>query len=125
MRRNLTKAVKLSAFFHKCAFRNSGNSALLFHAIKTNFPVFYFSKLPFHEKLQMPLLSPTMKQGNIQKWNFKEGQQFLPGDMICEIETDKAVVGYEMLDEGFLAKIIIGDGVKNIPLGKVRFDGFW
>jgi len=39
--------------------------------------------------------------------------------MICEIETDKAVVGYEMLDEGFLAKIIIDEGVKNIPLGKV------
>ncbi len=65
------------------------------------------------------MLSPTMDAGKIMQWNFKEGDKLDIGDYLCEIETDKAIVGYEMLDEGYLAKILYPDGASNIPLGKV------
>ncbi len=67
------------------------------------------------------MLSPTMDVGKIMNWNFKEGDFVDVGDYVCEIETDKAVVGYEMLDECYLAKILYPSGTEGIPLGKVIF----
>lgn len=58
-----------------------------------------------YERLEMPALSPTMDKGKIVKWNIPEGGKIEVGDLICEIQTDKATVGYESLDEGYLAKI--------------------
>ncbi|KAL7147180.1 hypothetical protein ABFS83_06G090500 [Erythranthe nasuta] len=74
--------------------------------------------LPEHTVLQMPALSPTMNQGNIAKWRKKEGDKIEVGDVICEIETDKATLEFECLEEGFLAKILVPEGSKDVPVGQ-------
>lgn len=89
------------------------NASSLLHLQEAKF----FSSYPKHTKLGLPALSPTMKTGNIVKWLKKEGDKLVAGDVICEVETDKAVVGFEMQEEGYLAKIIIPEGTKNINLG--------
>ncbi|XP_058730896.1 dihydrolipoyllysine-residue acetyltransferase component 1 of pyruvate dehydrogenase complex, mitochondrial-like [Vicia villosa] len=66
----------------------------------------------------MPALSPTMTQGNIAKWRKKEGDKIAVGDILCEIETDKATLEFESLEEGFLAKILVPDGSKDVPVGQ-------
>jgi pyruvate dehydrogenase E2 component (dihydrolipoamide acetyltransferase) len=60
-----------------------------------------------------------MVQGNIAKWHLKEGEKFAEGDILADIETDKATMGWESQDEGFLAKIVLVDGSKDIPVGTV------
>jgi pyruvate/2-oxoglutarate dehydrogenase complex dihydrolipoamide acyltransferase (E2) component len=65
----------------------------------------------------MPALSPTMTEGNIAKWNVKEGDSFSAGDVLLEIETDKASMDVEAQDDGIIAKIIQGDGSKGIQVG--------
>lgn len=67
----------------------------------------------------MPALSPTMSQGNIVAWKKKEGDAIQPGDVLCEVETDKATMEWEAQEEGFLAKIIMPEGSKDIPLGQI------
>lgn len=76
------------------------------------------AELPAHTVLEMPALSPTMNQGNIAKWNKKEGDKIAVGDVICEIETDKATLEYECLEEGYLAKILVPEGSKDVPVGQ-------
>ena len=73
--------------------------------------------LPDHEVMEMPNLSPTMEKGNIKEWNVKVGDQIQPGDVLCGIETDKAVVDFEMQEEGYVAKLLFDAGTKDIPLG--------
>ncbi|XP_029290491.1 pyruvate dehydrogenase protein X component, mitochondrial [Cottoperca gobio] len=68
-------------------------------------------------KVQMPALSPTMEEGNIVKWLKKEGEAVAAGDALCEIETDKAVVTLESNDDGIMAKILMEEGSRNVPLG--------
>ena len=58
----------------------------------------------------MPSLSPTMERGNILKWSVKEGDELKPGDVLAEIETDKATMALENQDEGFMAKILVQAG---------------
>ncbi|XP_012455010.1 dihydrolipoyllysine-residue acetyltransferase component 1 of pyruvate dehydrogenase complex, mitochondrial isoform X5 [Gossypium raimondii] len=79
---------------------------------------FSSSDLPEHTVLGMPALSPTMSQGNIAKWKKKEGDKIEPGDILCEIETDKATLEFECLEEGFLAKILVPEGSKDVPVGQ-------
>lgn len=55
----------------------------------------------------MPSLSPTMTEGNIVKWLKKEGDKISAGDVLCEIQTDKAIMAYETEEEGILAKILV------------------
>lgn len=55
----------------------------------------------------MPSLSPTMTEGKIIKWVKKEGDVISPGDVLCEIQTDKAVMSFETEEEGILAKILV------------------
>lgn len=55
----------------------------------------------------MPSLSPTMAEGTIVKWMKKEGDVIAPGDVLCDIQTDKAVVSFETEEEGILAKILV------------------
>ena len=62
-----------------------------------------------------------METGNIASWNVKVGDEVEEADVVCEIETDKAVVGFESMDEGFVAKIIHGDGAQNIKVGEPVF----
>ena len=72
---------------------------------------------PEHVVLEMPNLSPTMEKGNIKSWNKKEGDEIAPGDVLAAIETDKAVVDFEMQEEGYIAKILFEAGAKDVPLG--------
>ncbi|KAF3004236.1 pyridoxine biosynthesis protein [Curvularia kusanoi] len=65
----------------------------------------------------MPALSPTMTEGNIATWKIKEGDSFSAGDVLLEIETDKAQMDVEAQDDGILAKIIQGDGSKAVQVG--------
>ena len=64
----------------------------------------------------MPALSPTMEKGNLAKWLKKEGDKVKPGDVIAEIETDKATMEYEAIDEGTLAKIVVPEGTPDVPV---------
>ncbi|KAK7449810.1 pyridoxine biosynthesis protein [Stygiomarasmius scandens] len=69
--------------------------------------------------MQMPAMSPTMTEGGIASWKKKEGETFTAGDVLLEIETDKATIDVEAQDDGVVGKIIIPDGTKNVPVGKV------
>src|SRR5436853_6356310 len=64
----------------------------------------------------MPALSPTLEKGNLAKWLKKEGDKVTPGDVIAEIETDKATMEYEAVDEGTLAKIVVPEGTPDVPV---------
>src|ERR1700709_2451978 len=64
----------------------------------------------------MPALSPTMEKGNLAKWLKKEGEKVKPGDVIAEIETDKATMEYESIDEGTLAKIVVPEGTQDVAV---------
>src|SRR5580704_6082318 len=67
----------------------------------------------------MPALSPTMEKGNLAKWRKKEGDKVSPGDVIAEIETDKATMDYEAVDEGVLAKIVVPEGTTDVPVNQL------
>ncbi|KAM5542646.1 hypothetical protein V8D89_003607 [Ganoderma adspersum] len=69
-------------------------------------------------KLGMPAMSPTMTEGGIAAWKKQEGESFQAGDVLLEIETDKATIDVEAQDDGVLGKILAPDGAKNIPVGK-------
>jgi pyruvate dehydrogenase E2 component (dihydrolipoamide acetyltransferase) len=64
----------------------------------------------------MPALSPTMEKGNIAKWLKKEGDQVKAGDVLAEIETDKATMEYEAIDEGVIAKILVPEGTADVAV---------
>ncbi|KAL7140340.1 hypothetical protein ABFS83_09G114300 [Erythranthe nasuta] len=74
---------------------------------------------PPHQEIGMPSLSPTMMEGNIARWLKKEGDKVTPGEVLCEVETDKATVEMECMEEGYLAKILCGDGSSGIKVGEV------
>ena len=67
----------------------------------------------------MPALSPTMEKGNLAKWLKKEGDKVAPGDVIAEIETDKATMEVEAIDEGTLAKIMVPEGSADVPVNQL------
>src|SRR5215210_6149916 len=67
----------------------------------------------------MPALSPTMEKGNLAKWLKKEGDKVAPGDVLAEIETDKATMEVEAVDEGTLAKIVVPEGTQDVPVNNV------
>ena len=75
----------------------------------------------------MPALSPTMEQGKLAKWLKKEGDVVKSGDVLAEIETDKATMEVEAVDEGVLARILIADGTENVavntPIAVIAADG--
>src|SRR5580700_1598092 len=67
----------------------------------------------------MPALSPTMEKGNLAKWLKKEGDTIKSGDVLAEIETDKATMEVEAVDEGVLAKIVVPDGTQDVPVNEL------
>jgi pyruvate dehydrogenase E2 component (dihydrolipoyllysine-residue acetyltransferase) len=67
----------------------------------------------------MPALSPTMEKGNLAKWLKQEGDKVKPGDVIAEIETDKATMEYEAIDEGTLAKIVVPAGTQDVAVNQL------
>src|SRR5687767_2615765 len=70
-------------------------------------------------QILMPALSPTMEKGNLAKWLKKEGEKVKPGDVIAEIETDKATMEVEAVDEGTLAKIVVPEGTADVPVNQL------
>ena len=78
-------------------------------------------------EILMPALSPTMTEGKIARWLKKEGDMIAAGDVLAEIETDKATMEIEAIEEGILGRILIGEGVEgvavNTPIAIVVEDG--
>jgi pyruvate dehydrogenase E2 component (dihydrolipoamide acetyltransferase) len=70
-------------------------------------------------ELKMPALSPTMEEGTLAKWLVKEGDAVKSGDILAEIETDKATMEFEAVDEGTIAKILVPDGTDGVKVGAV------
>ena len=70
-------------------------------------------------ELKMPALSPTMEEGTLAKWLKHEGDEIVAGDIIAEIETDKATMEFEAVDEGTLGKILIAEGTEGVKVGTV------
>jgi len=69
--------------------------------------------------IQMPALSPTMEEGTLAKWLVKEGDSVSSGDLLAEIETDKATMEFEAVDEGVIAKITVAEGTEGVKVGAV------
>src|SRR6188768_3522185 len=68
-------------------------------------------------ELKMPALSPTMEEGTLAKWLVKEGDDVKSGDILAEIETDKATMEFEAVDEGKIAKILVPEGTDGVKVG--------
>ncbi len=68
-------------------------------------------------ELKMPALSPTMEEGTLAKWLVKEGDDVKSGDILAEIETDKATMEFEAVDEGKIAKILVAEGSEGVKVG--------
>ncbi|CAB3986480.1 dihydrolipoyllysine-residue acetyltransferase component of pyruvate dehydrogenase complex, mitochondrial- [Paramuricea clavata] len=81
----------------------------------------YFSNdaLPSHIRVPLPALSPTMEAGTVASWLKEEGEKLEEGDVLAQIETDKATMEFETPDEGYLAKIVAPAGSKDVPVGKL------
>ena len=67
-------------------------------------------------EILMPALSPTMEEGTLAKWLVKEGDSVSSGDIIAEIETDKATMEFESVDEGIIGKILVNEGRENVQV---------
>ncbi|MDB5710540.1 MAG: dihydrolipoamide acetyltransferase, long form [Sphingomonas bacterium] len=70
-------------------------------------------------EIKMPALSPTMEEGTLAKWLVKEGDKVKSGDLLAEIETDKATMEFEAIDEGTIGQILIAEGTDNVKVGTV------
>ncbi len=70
-------------------------------------------------ELKMPALSPTMEEGTLAKWLVKEGDEVKSGDIVAEIETDKATMEFEAVDEGVVSKLLVAEGTENVKVGTV------
>ncbi len=70
-------------------------------------------------ELKMPALSPTMEEGTLAKWLVKEGDSVAAGDLLAEIETDKATMEFEAVDEGVISKILVAEGTDEVKVGTV------
>ncbi|KAI0022619.1 Dihydrolipoyllysine-residue acetyltransferase [Xylariomycetidae sp. FL0641] len=88
-------------------------------ALRTGFSplVRYYASFPPHQVIKMPALSPTMTAGNIGAWQKKAGDSIAPGDVLVEIETDKAQMDFEFQEEGVIAKTLKEAGEKDVPVG--------
>ncbi|CAG8451584.1 13187_t:CDS:2 [Acaulospora colombiana] len=78
---------------------------------------FILPEYPSHTVISMPALSPTMTMGNVGNWKKKIGDAVTPGDVLVEIETDKAQMDFECQEEGYLAKVLIETGAKDVKVG--------
>ncbi len=70
-------------------------------------------------EIKMPALSPTMEEGTLSKWMVKEGDSVSAGDLLAEIETDKATVEFEAVDEGVIGKLMVAEGAEGVKVGAV------
>jgi len=75
------------------------------------------SDYPPHFRIDMPALSPTMEAGTILSWSVSEGDELGEGDLLAQIETDKATMDFEAPEVGYLAKILVPAGTPDVKLG--------
>src|ERR1700726_3486987 len=82
---------------------------------------------PMPIEVLMPALSPTMTEGNLAKWHKKEGDAVKAGDILAEIETDKATMEFEAIDAGRIAKLLVPEGAEavkvNAPIAELAVEG--
>src|SRR5437763_10254455 len=69
-------------------------------------------------QILMPALSPTMEEGKLARWLVKEGDAVHPGDVLAEIETDKATMEFEAIDEGRVGKILVPEGTEGVKVNQ-------
>ena len=81
------------------------------------------SALPPHKVVTLPALSPTMEVGSLVGWEKAEGELVEEGDVLARVETDKASMEMEAPHTGYVAKIVVPEGTRDIPLGKVGVSG--
>ncbi|KAI8048552.1 2-oxoacid dehydrogenases acyltransferase-domain-containing protein [Syncephalis plumigaleata] len=107
---NTTRSLSYAAY-SVCRVRATGLASVPEHGRS------YSSKsYPPHTVINMPALSPTMTQGNIGTWKKQPGDEIVPGDVLVEIETDKAQMDFECQEEGYLAKILVESGSKDVNI---------
>merc|ERR1719473_2020269 len=87
------------------------------HVVRTAVTRGRLFSLPAHEVVGLPALSPTMEAGTIASWKVDEGSAFSAGTVLCEVETDKATVDFEVTDDGVLAKILAPAGGGEVKVG--------
>lgn len=110
------KAIRVRSHFSRFgAFTDTNFILPVFphSALHTSFSSHAFSKF------LMPAMSPTMTEGGLATWKVQEGQSFSSGDVLLEIETDKATMDVEAQDDGVMAKIVVQAGEKNVSVGKM------
>ncbi|KAG1142605.1 hypothetical protein G6F37_005794 [Rhizopus arrhizus] len=110
------KHVSVRAFSATCAPKFIALRSLVNQAVRQDSR--FYSSYPAHNVIAMPALSPTMTAGAIGTWQKKVGDEIQPGDVLVEIETDKAQMDFECQEEGFLAKVLIDTGAKDVNVGK-------
>ncbi|KAA8492892.1 Dihydrolipoyllysine-residue acetyltransferase component 3 [Porphyridium purpureum] len=106
----LVRRVLQHAVLRQCGVGSVGRMALL--VARRGFAAY-----PEHVVVSMPKLSPTMEMGNIAAWKKKEGESYAEGDVLAEVETDKATVSFEATDEGVIAKILKPEGTSDVKVG--------
>ncbi|KAL0124257.1 hypothetical protein PUN28_006246 [Cardiocondyla obscurior] len=117
--RTSTRSIVVRCLHRKYQQRLQHHSALRFVSIPWQQQLRFYADYPDHIKVPLPALSPTMETGTIISWQKKEGDKLNEGDLLAEIETDKATMGFETPEEGYLAKILVPAGSKNVPIGKL------
>ncbi|KAJ0174584.1 hypothetical protein K1T71_009692 [Dendrolimus kikuchii] len=121
LRRNITRCISTELARRKVSNKllSSTQNQTVLSVPQWTIQMRYYSDLPSHIKVNLPALSPTMESGSIISWAKKEGDKLNEGDLLCEIETDKATMGFETPEEGYLAKILLPAGTKGVPVGKL------
>ncbi|XP_011687401.1 PREDICTED: dihydrolipoyllysine-residue acetyltransferase component of pyruvate dehydrogenase complex, mitochondrial isoform X2 [Wasmannia auropunctata] len=117
--RTSTRPIVVRCLHRKHQQRLQLHNALRFVSTPWQQQLRFYADYPDHIKVPLPALSPTMETGTIISWQKKEGDKLNEGDLLAEIETDKATMGFETPEEGYLAKILVPAGTKNVPIGKL------
>src|SRR5882672_11359628 len=104
-----------SVIGHWCGPNGSGRPSGGWQAANES----YLCEVGMPINILMPALSPTMEKGNLAKWLKKEGDKVKSGDVIAEIETDKATMEVEAVDEGTIAKILVPEGTQDVAVNDV------
>src|SRR5690349_23069747 len=90
-------------------------------------PTCWWSNIEMAIELKMPALSPTMEEGTLAKWLVKEGDTVKSGDILAEIETDKATMEFEAVDEGKIGRLLVPEGTEGVkvnqPIATLLDDG--
>ncbi|XP_043264376.1 dihydrolipoyllysine-residue acetyltransferase component of pyruvate dehydrogenase complex, mitochondrial isoform X2 [Colletes gigas] len=119
VRTNIVRSMVIRCLHRKHLQRIQVHNTLRFTVTPWKQQLRFYADYPDHIRVQLPALSPTMETGTIVSWQKKEGEKLNEGDLLAEIETDKATMGFETPEEGYLAKILVPAGTKSVPIGKL------